>query len=299
MCSALHLMWSRGFSIDTFCSTDTIANFSLNITSFLQLSIKSLTASITTYNPTCVTTAAADDFFIEDERSYNLQHLCIWLRCQSKRLQHQSQCFLKSSWMGVSTHVICSVMWLKTNTSFALCSSRTALVKEKRLTYKYVCNVNMQQLDRLNISHTVCNLRGFKSIQMCKTTVQHLQLSCKLSVVHPRPTPPIWLAPRLITKRCLRVFLSRRGWGWMNDGGCWCVMLTLPISLKCNHSSKDGTISINSRCNTLNRPMLKRAPLQNSEYISKRKEGVCVGGSSDKVDLWDRDVINYVYLGIK
>lgn len=59
------------------------------------------------------------------------------------------------------------------------------------------------------------------------------------------------------------------------------MMLTLPISLKCNHSSKDGTITINSRCNTLNRPVLKRAPLQNSEYISKRKEGgrcVCVWG---------------------
>lgn len=47
---------------------------------------------------------------------------------------------------------------------------------------------------------------------------------------------PIWPAPPLMTKRCLTVFLCRRGWGWMNDEDCWCVMLTLPISFKCNYS---------------------------------------------------------------
>lgn len=58
------------------------------------------------------------------------------------------------------------------------------------------------------------------------------QLSCKLGAMR----SPIWPAPPLMTKRCLTVFLCRRGWGWMSDRDCWCVMLTLPISFKCNHS---------------------------------------------------------------
>lgn len=167
--------------------------------------------------------------FIEDQLSFNLRHLCIWLRCQSEGLQHQSQYFLKSSRRGVSAHVICSVMWLKTNTSFALSSSRTTVVREGRLTYKYHCNVNIQQLDTLtigvNMQFVICvNPNPSKWV---KTTVQHPQLSCKLRSAI-TPLPPIWLAPRLITKQCLRVFLSRRGWGWMNE---WWRLLMRDVDL--------------------------------------------------------------------
>lgn len=93
----------------------------------------------------------------------------------------------------------------------------------------WLCLKRLYKKKKKNISNEeFVRLETPKTIQMRDTRAVGLQLSCKLGAMR----SPIWPAPSLMTKRCPTVFLCRRGWGWMSDGDCWCVILTLAISSK-------------------------------------------------------------------